>query len=101
MTATGTVEPVDTVGTQVSGWIKNIYADYNPEVKKGQLLAEIDKTNLRESENNAQVQYHPALNKLNYQQQNFNRRNNMFKSGVISRADYEQASYPVKMHSNR
>lgn len=98
VTATGTVEPVDTVqvGTQVSGLIKNIYVDYNSEVKKGQLLAEIDKTNLQESVNDAQAQYNSALNELNYQQQNFNRQNNMFKSGVISRADYEQAAYQVK-----
>ncbi|GAA5085584.1 efflux RND transporter periplasmic adaptor subunit [Chryseobacterium ginsengisoli] len=98
VTATGTVEPVDTVqvGTQVSGLIRNIYVDYNSQVKKGQLLAEIDKTNLQESVNNAQAQYNSALNELNYQQQNFNRQNNMFKAGVISRSDYEQASYQVK-----
>lgn len=98
VTATGTVEPVDTVqvGTQVSGLIRNIYVDYNSQVKKGQLLAEIDKTNLQESVNDAQAQYNSALNELNYQQQNFQRQNNMFKSGVISRADYEQASYQVK-----
>lgn len=98
VTATGTVEPVDTVqvGTQVSGLIRNIYVDYNSQVKKGQLLAEIDKTNLQESVNNAQAQYNSALNQLNYQQQNFQRQNNMFKAGVISRADYEQASYQVK-----
>jgi HlyD family secretion protein len=98
VTATGTVEPVDTVqvGTQVSGLIKNIYVDYNSQVKKGQLLAEIDKTNLQESVNDAQAQYNSALNELNYQQQNFNRQNNMFKAGVISRADNETASYQVK-----
>jgi HlyD family secretion protein len=98
VTATGTVEPVDTVqvGTQVSGLIRNIYVDYNSQVKKGQLLAEIDKTNLQESVNDAQAQYNSALNELNYQEQNFQRQNNMFKSGVISRADYEQASYQVK-----
>lgn len=98
VTATGTVEPVDTVqvGTQVSGLIKNIYVDYNSPVKKGQLLAEIDKTNLQESVNDALAQYNSALNELNYQQQNFNRQNNMFRAGVISRADNETASYQVK-----
>src|SRR3954464_2328392 len=45
VTATGTVQPVDTVavGTQVSGTLKYIYADFNSKVKKGQLLAELDK----------------------------------------------------------
>src|SRR5215470_1211506 len=53
VTATGTVQPVDTVavGTQVSGTISKVYVDFNSQVKKGQLLAELDKTLL-----NAQVQ---------------------------------------------
>lgn len=98
VTATGTVEPVDQVdvGTQVSGIINHIYADYNSPVKKGQLLAELDKTNLQESVNNALAQYNASLNELNYYQQNNNRQNNMYKSGVISKADYEQAAYQVK-----
>lgn len=98
VTATGTVEPVDEVdvGTQVSGIINHIYADYNSPVKKGQLLAELDKTNLQESVNNALAQYNASLNELNYYQQNYNRQNNMYKSGVISKADYEQAAYQVK-----
>src|SRR6201999_4071922 len=46
VTATGTVQPVDTVavGSQVSGTIKAIYADFNGKVKKGQLIAELDKS---------------------------------------------------------
>ena len=98
VTATGTVEPVDQVdvGTQVSGIINHIYADYNSPVKKGQLLAELYKTNLQESVNNALAQYNASLNELNYYQQNYNRQNNMYKSGVISKADYEQAAYQVK-----
>lgn len=98
VTATGTVEPVDQVdvGTQVSGIINHIYADYNSPVKKGQLLAELDKTNLQESVNNALAQYNASLNELNYYQQNYNRQNSMYKAGVISKADYEQAAYQVK-----
>src|SRR6266498_4204889 len=44
--ATGTIQPVDTVsvGTQVSGTLKFIYADFNSKVKKGQLIAELDKS---------------------------------------------------------
>lgn len=98
VTATGTVQPVDTVevGTQVSGLISKIYVDFNSVVKKGQLLAEIDKTNLQESVSNAQAQYNSALNELNYYQQNYNRQSNMYKAGVISKADYEQAAYQLK-----
>lgn len=48
ITATGTVEPVSQVevGTQVSGIVSRLYVDYNSEVKKGQVIAELDKTNL-------------------------------------------------------
>ena len=46
VTATGTMESVTSVdvGTQVTGIIQNLYADYNDTVKKGQLLAELEKT---------------------------------------------------------
>ena len=48
VTATGTIEPVTSVevGTQVSGIVAKIYVDYNSEVKAGQVIAELDKTNL-------------------------------------------------------
>ncbi len=44
ITATGTINPISTVniGTQVSGTTSEIYVDYNSEVKKDQLLAQID-----------------------------------------------------------
>jgi len=98
VTATGTVEPVDQVevGTQVSGLVEKIYVDYNSTVKKGQLLAELDKTTLNQSVANAQAAYNAALNELNYYQQNFNRQKNMYSAGVISMADYEQANYQIK-----
>ena len=48
VTATGTIEPVIEVevGTQVSGIIDKIYADYNSVVTKGQLIAEKELTQL-------------------------------------------------------
>ena len=48
VTATGTIEPVTSVdvGTQVSGIISKLYVDYNSEVKAGQVIAELDRTNL-------------------------------------------------------
>ena len=48
ITATGTIEPVTsvTVGTQVSGIVSKLYVDYNSVVKKGQVIAELDRTNL-------------------------------------------------------
>lgn len=95
ITATGTVEPVDEVevGTQVSGQVKSIYVDYNSEVKKGQLLAELDKTLLTESVISAQANYTASLNELHYYTQNYNRQKQMFDEGVISKQDFEQAEY--------
>ena len=49
VTATGKIEPVDTVtvGTQVSGILKYLFVDFNSKVKKGELLAELDKSLLQ------------------------------------------------------
>ena len=68
VTATGSVQPVDEieVGTQVSGLVSKIYVDYNSQVKKGELLAELDKTNLQENVINAQANYNAALNEVTY-----------------------------------
>ena len=58
VTATGTVEPVTEVevGTQVSGIIDKLYADYNDVVKAGQLIAEMDKINLQAELRSAEAQ---------------------------------------------
>lgn len=97
ITATGTIQPVDTVsvGTQVSGTIANVYADFNSTVKKGQLLAQLDKTLL-----NAQVQQYTGIlqqNKANllYQQSNYDRQKKLLDVGAISRAEYETALYQL------
>src|ERR1051326_5284760 len=44
VSATGTLQPVTTVqvGTQVSGTIKALHADFNSQVKKGQVVAELE-----------------------------------------------------------
>lgn len=95
VTATGSVQPMDEVevGTQVSGLVSKIYVDYNSQVKKGQLLAELDKTNLQEMVVNATANYQSALNELNYYRQNYERQQKMYNAQVISKSDYEQALY--------
>jgi len=99
VTATGTVQPVDTVavGTQVSGTISKVYVDFNSKVKKGQLLAELDKTIL-----NAQVQQivssiQQAQSQLTYQQSNFDRQSQLYNAGAISKADLETAQNGFKV----
>ena len=63
ITATGTIEPVTsvTVGTQVSGIVSKLYVDYNSVVKKGQVIAELDKTNLLSALNQAKAMLELSL----------------------------------------
>lgn len=93
VTATGTIEPVTSVdvGTQVSGIISKIYVDYNSIVKKGQVIAELDKTNLISELNSAQANLASAKNDLEYQKANYLRYKNLYEKGLISANDYEVA----------
>jgi len=93
VTATGTVQPVDTVtvGTQVSGTISALYADFNSTVKKGQLLAELDKTLIQATVDQAKASLAQSQSNLTYQQANFNRQKQLFETGSVSKADYDQA----------
>lgn len=93
ITATGTIEPVTsvTVGTQVSGIVAKLYVDYNSVVKKGQVIAELDKTNLTSELNTAKANLASAQSTLNYQQANFNRYQTLFDKGLVSADDYENA----------
>ena len=93
MTATGTIEPVTSVdvGTQVSGIISKIYVDYNSIVKKGQVIAELDKTNLISELKSAQANLASAKNDLEYQKANYLRYKNLYEKGLISANDYEVA----------
>ena len=93
ITATGTIEPVTsvTVGTQVSGIVAKLYVDYNTVVKKGQVIAELDKTNLISELNRAKADLTSAQSTLNYEQANFNRYQTLFDKGLVSANDYESA----------
>lgn len=93
ITATGTIEPVTKVevGTQVSGIISKIYVDYNSVVKKGQVIAELDKTNLLSELASAKSQLANAQSDLDYQQANYDRYAALFEKGLVSANDYEQA----------
>lgn len=95
VTATGTLQPVDTVavGSQISGTIKKVYVDFNSPVTKGQLLAQLDKSLME-----AQVQQYNAIlqqaqGNVVYQRSNYERQNKLFTVGAISKADLETAVY--------
>lgn len=93
ITATGTVQPVDTVavGTQVSGTIKNVYADFNSVVKKGQLLAQLDKSLLSAQVQQVGANLQQAKSSLTYQESNYNRQKQLYDVGAISKAELETA----------
>ena len=93
VTATGTIEAVTsvTVGTQVSGIVNKLYVDYNSVVKKGQIIAELDKTNLISELNTAKANLASAQSCLSYQSANLKRYQTLYKKGLVSADDYENA----------
>ena len=93
ITATGTIEPVTsvTVGTQVSGIVSKLYVDYNSVVKKGQVIAELDKTNLTSELNTARANLASAESSANYELANYNRYKTLYDKGLVSADDYESA----------
>ena len=93
VTATGTIEPVTsvTVGTQVSGIVSHLFVDYNSEVKKGQVIAELDKTNLISSLKTAQANKQSVQSNLNYQKANYEHYKTLYNKGLISASEYETA----------
>lgn len=93
VTATGTIEPVTsvTVGTQVSGIVAHLYVDYNSVVKKGQVIAELDKTNLMSELSSAKANLSSMQSNMQYQKANYERYNTLYQKGLISANDFEQA----------
>ena len=93
VTATGTIEPVTsvTVGTQVSGIVSKLFVDYNSVVKKGQVIAELDKTNLISELNTSKANLASAQSSLKYETDNYNRYKTLFNKGLVSADEYETA----------
>ena len=93
ITATGTIEPVTsvTVGTQVSGIVSHLYVDYNSIVKKGQVIAELDRTNLISELNTAKANLTSAQSTANYELSNYNRYKTLYDKGLVSADEYESA----------
>ena len=102
VTATGTIQPVDTVqvGTQVSGTISKVYADFNDRVKKGQLIAELDKVLLQAQVDQARAAVQQARSTLTYQKSNYERQKKLLDVGAVSRAEYEVALNQYEVAKN-
>ena len=105
VTATGTIEPVETVevGTQVSGKVEKIYVDFNDVVKKGELLAELDKLTLNQNVSRAKASLTSAESQLNYAKLTYDRTKQLYESNAATLASYQEAqnSYTQAQMSKR
>jgi HlyD family secretion protein len=99
VTATGTLEAIITVdvGTQVSGIVEKIHVDFNSYVKKGQLLARIDTTNLAAALEQSQATLDNAKAVLDYRKANFDRLTPLNDKKLISQSDYDETVYNLNI----
>jgi len=95
VTATGTIEAITSVvvGTQVSGIVEKLHVDFNTHVKKGQVLAELDKTALKSSVQQSLATLENAKAEMEYQASNYERSKALYEKNLIAQADYDQARY--------
>jgi len=99
VTATGTIDPIIeiAVGTQVSGIISKIHVDFNSVVKKGQILAELDKTNLQSDYNSQQLNLNSSKTQYDFQRKNFQRSKELHDKNLVSDIDFETAKYNYEL----
>lgn len=98
ISATGTLEPVDQVeiGTQVSGDIAKIHVDFNNKVKKGQILAELDKSKLKATLAQAEISLYSAENDYSYKKKVLERIQKLSENGSASAVELENAEYDFR-----
>jgi HlyD family secretion protein len=103
ITATGEIQPVTQVevGTQVSGVIEKLYVDFNSVVTKGQLLAEIDRSNLIEQYKQAQAGVSDAESNLTLMQQNYDRVSKLFNKKAATQISLEEAVNKLSVAKNQ
>ncbi len=93
VTATGTLSAVTTVnvGSQVSGIIAKLYVDFNSEVKKGQLLAELDPTPFQQTVDQQKANLEKAKVELRNAEISLTRAKNLFKQELEAQSDLDAA----------
>ena len=103
VTATGELQPVYKVdvGTQVSGILERIYVDFNSVVKKGQLLAELDRSNLNEQLKTAQASVSNAQSNLTLAQQQYDRIKTLYDNKAATLETYESAVNSLNLAKNQ
>lgn len=103
VTATGELQPVYKVdvGTQVSGIVEHIYVDFNSVVKKGQLLAELDRSNLNEQLTQAKTSVSNAQSNLTLAQQQYDRVKTLYDNKAATLEAYESAVNSLNLAKNQ
>ena len=103
VTATGEIQPVYKVevGTQVSGIVEKMYVDYNSQVKKGQLLAELDKSLLLEQVKQAQATLSTSTSNKQLAQKNFDRVKALYEQKAATQEEYDQAEANLEQAKNQ
>jgi HlyD family secretion protein len=98
VTATGKLEAIKTVsvGTQVSGVINKIFVDFNSQVKKGELLAQIDETPLLAQLEQSKSTVDQAEAQVKYQKATYDRYKTMIEKKLIAQSDFDLAEYNYK-----
>ncbi|MDR0940910.1 MAG: efflux RND transporter periplasmic adaptor subunit, partial [Bacteroidales bacterium] len=102
VTATGTIQPITEVlvGTQVSGIVQKIYVDFNSVVKKGDTIAELDKSTLKTALSVSRANYQTAQNNVQYNKTIYDRQKTLFAKQLISQADFDAAEHTYKTSMN-
>jgi len=98
ITATGTLEATNTVivGTQVSGVIEKLHVDFNSKVKKGQLIAELDKSTLLSSLQNSEADLERAEANFEYQESQLERNKVLYDKELLARSEYDLILFNYK-----
>src|SRR5947209_4867890 len=93
VSATGTLSAVTTVqvGSQVSGIISKLYVDFNSQVKKGQLLAELDPTPFQQTVDQRQADVAKSRVQVANQKITYGRQQRLMQSGLIAQSDLDAA----------
>jgi HlyD family secretion protein len=99
VSATGQLSAVTTVqvGTQVSGQVAEIYADFNDHVKKGQLLARIDPTLAQQAVADAQAGVDRARAELSQAQADYDRNKPLYDQKVITASEFQGYDYKLQV----
>ena len=103
VTATGEIQPVYKVevGTRVSGEVVKMYVDYNSTVKKGQLLAELDKSLLQEQVKQARAELNTATSNKYLAQKNYDRVKALYEKKAATQEEYDQAETQLEQAKNQ